>query len=444
MDANALPQAFREHLKELLADEYKDYEESLDAAPCAGIRLNLIKCRKSDTEIFAGVAGDPVSWCEEGFYVKEGAAPSEQPAYFAGLYYIQEPSAMSPAAFLPVRPGARVLDLCAAPGGKSTQLAGKMKDGVLYSNDISPSRGRALLKNLERAGVKDLFVTAESPEHLERHFPGYFDSVLVDAPCSGEGMVRKDPGILKDWMERGPRYYAAMQREILGSAGRMTAEGGYLLYSTCTFSEEEDEGTIEDFLQDHEDFELVPLAPVGGAVSGKRPGTLKFWPHRVRGEGHFLALMRRKGEPAEREIREEQAVALPGLDGLFVRTRGAGKIFSKDGFRYLLPGNEKVIPGLRYLRTGLLLGEDKGKRFVPSQSLAMAMRAEDSVYTLSLPADDDRLKRYLKGESVDSTGTEQVPEGARILILYEKWPLGFAKKNRGLLKNELHPGWRIM
>ena len=131
MDPNLLPQAFKDHIKALLADEYKAYEESLDAAPCAGIRLNLIKCRKSDTEIFAGVAGDPVSWCEEGFYVKEGAAPSEQPAYFAGLYYIQEPSAMSPAAYLPVRPGARVLDLCAAPGGKSTQLAGKMNGGVL-------------------------------------------------------------------------------------------------------------------------------------------------------------------------------------------------------------------------------------------------------------------------------------------------------------------------
>ncbi|MBR3165866.1 MAG: RsmB/NOP family class I SAM-dependent RNA methyltransferase [Lachnospiraceae bacterium] len=444
MDPNLLPQAFKDHIRDLLAEEYKDYEESLDAAPCAGIRLNLIKCRKSDMESFADVAGAPVSWCGEGFYAAEGAAPSEQPAYFAGLYYIQEPSAMSPAAYLPVRPGARVLDLCAAPGGKSTQLAGKMTGGVLYANDISPSRGKALLKNLERAGAKDIFVTAETPERLERSFPGYFDSVLVDAPCSGEGMVRKDPSILKDWMERGPQYYSVIQKEILESAAGMTAGGGSLLYSTCTFSEAEDEKIISDFLEKHSDFTLVPLHPAGGAVSGKLPGTLKFWPHRVRGEGHFLALMKKRGEAEERALTEEYPVKIQGLDGITVRTRGAGKIFQKDSLRYLLPGNEKVIPGLRYLRTGLLLGEDKGKRFVPSQALAMALRAEDAEYTLRLHADDSRLKRYLKGESVDSTGAEAVPEGARILILYEKWPLGFAKKNRGLLKNELNPGWRIM
>ena len=439
-----LPQAFKDHIRALLGEEYKDYEESLDAVPCAGIRLNLIKCRKPDMEIFAGTAGDPVSWCEEGVYVKEGAAPSEQPAFFAGLYYIQEPSAMSPAAYLPVRPGARVLDLCAAPGGKSTQLAGKMNGGVLYANDISPSRGRALLKNLERAGAKDIFVTAETPERLERSFPEYFDSVLVDAPCSGEGMVRKDPSILKDWMERGPQYYSVIQKEIMESAAGMTADGGFLLYSTCTFSEEEDEDIISDFLEKHDDFSLVPLPPAGGAVNGKLPGTLKFWPHRVRGEGHFLALMNKHGEAADRPAADEHPVTIPGLDGITVRTRGAGKIFQKDGLRYLLPGSEKAVPGLRYLRTGLLLGEEKGKRFIPSQALAMALRAEDAEYTLRLTAGDGRLKRYLKGESVDSAGAETVPEGARILILYEKWPLGFAKKNRGLLKNELNPGWRIM
>ena len=258
-EASFLPPRFRERMEQMLPpDEYRRYLDSLTESPAAGLRINTLKWTPEEAEDALPFLTGDVPWAYGGKYYAPEARPSRSPAYFAGLYYLQEASAMTPGDLLPVSPGDRILDLCAAPGGKSTQLAARLAGtGVLYANDISASRAQALLKNLEMAGAARIFVTAETPERLENVFPEYFDGILTDVPCSGEGMFRRNNTMTKDWLLRGPAYYQPIQREILSRAAGMTAPGGYLLYSTCTFSREENEDNIEWFLSEHPGFSLV-------------------------------------------------------------------------------------------------------------------------------------------------------------------------------------------
>lgn len=376
---------------------------------------------------------------------------------------------MAPAAVLPVCPGDKVLDLCAAPGGKSTELGARLQgEGLLVSNDISNSRAKALLKNLELFGIPNICVTSETPEKLASVFGPYFDKILVDAPCSGEGMFRKDPNLIKSWLERGPEYYAPIQRQILKSAAAMLKPGGMLLYSTCTFAKLEDEDTIQWILEEEPDLELVPIEPWEGACGGfDGMPVIRLFPHKIEGEGHFLALLRKKdtqapdggkfsgsigsdnrsgaasGKDSAQVRRLEQESDFGQWEAMLTQALDHSRIMVRDGMVYYLPKCFDRSWNLRYLRTGLLLGEWKKNRFEPSQAAAMALPMKEFSQTVSLSAEDDRTIRYLKGETVFPTPEES--SGLKkgwVLIGVDDYPLGWAKYTGNNFKNKYYPGWR--
>lgn len=464
-DVRQLPEAFLLKMQELLGEEFGQYLESFKEEWKPGLRVNTLKLSPGELAELVPWNLEPVSWADNGFYYDgtldgEVLRPSKHPAYYAGLYYLQEPSAMTPAAMLPVVPGDRVLDLCAAPGGKSTELASKLKGrGMLVSNDISYSRARALLKNLELAGAANICVTSEAPEKLAGVWPEFFDKILVDAPCSGEGMFRRDEDMVKDWNEKGPEYYVPIQRQILSQAAAMLRPGGYMLYSTCTFSVEEDEGNVAYVLEEFPQMQLccLDLDKVPGACGGfGLPGCMRLFPHRLKGEGHFLALMRKKGgddggkeilppmDPGTARKRVRAVEKEKELDA-FLRQSGAewdyGRIvIHQDNVYYLPEGLAWNLP-LRFLRTGLFLGELKKGRFEPSQALAMSMKAGQFPNTVSFPGGDSRVLRYLKGETISLEGDEGPVKGW-CLAAMEGFPLGWAKGTGMSLKNKYYPGWR--
>lgn len=265
-----LPITFQEKMKQLLGEEeFQAYIQSFESSNKNGLRVNTSKISVEDFLKISPFSLEPVPWTTNGFYYEKGEQPAKHPYYFAGLYYLQEPSAMSPAAFLPVNAGDKVLDLCAAPGGKTTELGVKLQgEGVLITNDISHSRAKALLKNVELFGLKNAMVLSEPPAKLAQCFGGYFDKILVDAPCSGEGMFRKDPAIMKNWEKTGVGFYRDLQREILGETVKMLKPGGMLLYSTCTFSPEENEQSIEYLLSLDESLSLIELPMFDGFDMG--------------------------------------------------------------------------------------------------------------------------------------------------------------------------------
>ena len=464
-DVRQLPEAFLLKMQELLGEEFGQYLESFKEEWKPGLRVNTLKLSPGELAELVPWNLEPVPWADNGFYYDgtldgEVLRPSKHPAYYAGLYYLQEPSAMTPAAMLPVVPGDRVLDLCAAPGGKSTELASKLKGrGMLVSNDISYSRARALLKNLELAGAANICVTSEAPEKLAGVWPEFFDKILVDAPCSGEGMFRRDEDMVKDWNEKGPEYYVPIQRQILSQAAAMLRPGGYMLYSTCTFSVEEDEENVAYVLEEFPQMQLccLDLDKVPGACGGfGLSGCMRLFPHRLKGEGHFLALMRKKGgDDGGKEIlppmdsgtarKRVRAVEKEKELDAFLRQSGAewdyGRIvIHQDNVYYLPEGLAWNLP-LRFLRTGLFLGELKKGRFEPSQALAMSMKAGQFPNTVSFPAGDSRVLRYLKGETISLEGDEGPVKGW-CLAAMEGFPLGWAKGTGMSLKNKYYPGWR--
>ena len=464
-DVRQLPEAFLLKMQELLGEEFGQYLESFKEEWKPGLRVNTLKLSPGELAELVPWNLEPVPWADNGFYYDgtldgEVLRPSKHPAYYAGLYYLQEPSAMTPAAMLPVVPGDRVLDLCAAPGGKSTELASKLKGrGMLVSNDISYSRARALLKNLELAGAANICVTSEAPEKLAGVWPEFFDKILVDAPCSGEGMFRRDEDMVKDWNEKGPEYYVPIQRQILSQAAAMLRPGGYMLYSTCTFSVEEDEENVAYVLEEFPQMQLccLDLDKVPGACGGfGLSGCMRLFPHRLKGEGHFLALMRKKGgddggkkilppmDPGTAGKRVRAVEKEKELDA-FLRQSGAEWdyeriVIHQDNAYYLPEGLAWNLP-LRFLRTGLFLGELKKGRFEPSQALAMSMKAGQFPNTVSFPGGDSRVLRYLKGETISLEGDEGPVKGW-CLAAMEGFPLGWAKGTGMSLKNKYYPGWR--
>ena len=454
-----LPERFEKRMRELLGAEYEAFEKGYDAEHAAGLRVNTMKLSPEKFETIAPVAVRKIPWVKNGFYYNADVEqPAKHPYYFAGLYYIQEPSAMTPAAVLPVAPGERVLDLCAAPGGKSTELAAKLcGEGVLVSNDISNSRAKALLKNLELFGTKNAVIVSEPPAKLAERFTGYFDKILVDAPCSGEGMFRKSPAIMKNWEQYGVEYYQKLQREILPSAVKMLRPGGMLLYSTCTFSPEEDEDTLAFLLREYPELSVVdsPLSYEGFApgrpewVNGPEEikKAIRIWPHRLEGEGHFVALLQ-KSETAQcipyttervrpAKISEEAQAFLERLK----LTLAPERIVAREERLYYLPENLPDLSGLRILRSGLLLGEMKKNRFEPSRALACALKAEEYDNCYNLIAEDEDVIRYLKCETIDAKAS--VKNGF-VLVCVDGYPLGWGKAANGVIKNKYLAGWRMM
>lgn len=454
-----LSEEYLNRMRDLLGEEeFSAYLKSFDEERLYGLRVNTAKVTPEAFPELVSWDLKPVPWIPNGFYYEGTERPAKDPYYYAGLYYLQEPSAMTPAMLLPVEPGDRVLDLCGAPGGKSTELGVRLAGkGVLISNDISNSRAKALLKNLELWGISNICVTSETPDKLADVFGPWFDKILIDAPCSGEGMFRKDDDMVKSYEERGPEYYSEIQKEITDQAVRMLAPGGLLLYSTCTFSRCEDEEIICHILENHQEMELIRLPLFEGASGGiGLDGCIRLFPHKIKGEGHFISLLRKNGGGAERtaagsrersrtEPQGKKAPALPteltDFLALINREFEDSRIMIKNDSVYYLPENFVPAKELRYLRTGLLLGELKNKRFEPGQALAMTLHAEDFRQTISWKKEDDRVIRYLKGETISLT-PEEGPVKGWCLVCVDGYPLGFAKGTGMALKNKYYPGWR--
>lgn len=452
-----LPQEFTDRMREMLGEEeFARYEESLTEPRYNGLRVNTLKMAPEEFQKISPFDLAPIPWCPNGFYYKREENPAKHPYYHAGLYYIQEPSAMTPASFLPVEPGEKVLDLCAAPGGKTTELGAKLqKKGVLVSNDISISRTKALLRNIELNGIPNIVVLSEEPGKLSGRFHSYFDKILVDAPCSGEGMFRKDPLMVREWSPDKVEKYGALQKEIIIEAAKMLKPGGMMIYSTCTFAPEENEQTIEYLLEKFNEFSLVDLPLYDGFDQGHPEWSKtgredlkkcrRLWPHRIKGEGHFVALLQKSRDCTPKKLRtysyhpSKMTRELTDFLKEVNLNLDTKRIEIHEERVYYMPEELPDIKGLRIVRAGLFLGNLKKKRFEPSQPLAMAFSDEEGFRRVNLSVEDERLIRYLKCETINVEG-----ENGNVLICVNNQPLGFGKLTNGVLKNKYRPSWRWM
>ncbi|MCT4596399.1 MAG: RsmF rRNA methyltransferase first C-terminal domain-containing protein [Vallitalea sp.] len=454
-----LPEKYITKMKLLLGNDYNSYIKSFDEERHYGLRVNNLKIDSKQFEKISPFKLEKVHWISNGYYYDKNYVLSKHPYYYAGLYYLQEPSAMTPAELFDINEGDKVLDLCAAPGGKSTELGAKLGgSGVLVSNDISASRAKGLLKNIEILGITNSIVLSETPEKLVDYFPQYFDKILVDAPCSGEGMFRKDPSMIKNWNEDSVNHYSEIQRNILPNAAKMLKPGGYMLYSTCTFSPEENEMIISEFINNNKEFELVTLPTFDGFDRGKNKWakqtkdnlekTIRLWPHMIKGEGHFIALLYKKDNTSNDFNHDDYIIKSKQKDYevfLEFEKEYLNKRFDRDRLEvinsklYLMPREIPSLKGLRVLRTGLYLGEIKKKRFEPSQALACSIRKDEFSNNVDLDVEDNNVIKYLKGETLHLDG-----EKGWNLVSINGYSLGFAKKANNLLKNKYYPGWRLM
>lgn len=566
-----LPQSFLDSMREILGEDYEAFLAGFDGQRQYGLRVNTLKMNLEEFERIAPFHLKKVPWISNGYFYEAEDVPARHPFYSAGLYYLQEPSAMTPASRLKVQPGERVLDLCAAPGGKATELGAALQgEGLLVANDINTARAKALLRNLELFGISNSFVTNEPPHVLAERFPEFFHKIMVDAPCSGEGMFRKNPAVVDSWQEKGPEYFSKLQREIIVQAADMLLPGGMMFYSTCTFSPLENEKTITHLLKERPDMEVVPMEDYEGFAEGLTSYRdeifdescklcRRIWPHKMSGEGHFMALLHKKSEAEQRvkQDRQDANVIMQNINQLQTENNGelgisgianmnekadtseafdknkeanineilginkkedtigyqpivknifdkkeieisqqSGKKASKKSKKakkkqqsetkssiwwekckglskeqkaaaedffshvniaydvgridvrgdnlYYLPEPQYDGRGLHFLRNGLFMGEFKKKRFEPSQPFALALRAQDFDQVLDFPADDERLQRYLRGETLDVSdliGDEKKRKGWQ-LVMAAGHPLGFGKLVNNNLKNKYPAGWR--
>ena len=461
-----LPKVFEEKMKDLLGSEYEAYTACYDEPRHYGLRVNTAKISVEDFLKIAPWPLEPVPWIHNGFYYDgDNIQPSKHPYYFAGLYYLQEPSAMTPASCLPVTPGENVLDLCAAPGGKATALGAMLNgSGLLVANDISSSRTRALLRNVELFGITNAFVTNETPAHLKDRFPEFFHKILLDAPCSGEGMFRKEEALARDWTPEKSDELSVLQKELILQAADMLRPGGQLLYSTCTFAPNEDEEVISYLLENRPDMELLELPtyegfapgiPAWGNGNSALSRCVHLFPHKMQGEGHFMALFRKEGRT---DLIGQFSYVKPDPDTrkwleLFFKEIGL-RTFSGQPFDwnrvetrkdkvYYLPPVTGDFRGLTFLRNGLYLGDLKKNRFEPSEPFALALRKGDVDGIISLSVDDQRLTRYLKGETLNIEPAEAAHTKGWHLLCVEGYPLGFGKLVGQTFKNKYPAGWRV-
>jgi NOL1/NOP2/sun family putative RNA methylase len=457
-----LPVAFEQKMREMLGPDYENYLASFGCDAYQGLRVNTAKISVEDFLKLSPYELRQVSWCPNGFYYDKAQKPAKHPFYFAGLYYIQEPSAMTTASLLPVEEGDVVLDLCAAPGGKSTELAAKLHGtGLLVTNDISNSRAKALLKNIEVFGVGNALVTSEPPNELAKRFPGFFDKILIDAPCSGEGMFRKQGNMTKAWEKNGVDLFVGLQQSILKEAVTMLKPGGTMIYSTCTFSKEENEQAMEYLLSLDDSLHLQELPLFDGfdkghpewGITGNEELTKcrRLWPHRIEGEGHFVAMVRKDRDntalPVTEYIFSKERLSREAVD--FIESIQYPFDLSRMDVQkervFYIPEKMPYVKGLRILRCGLYMGDMKKNRFEPSQSLAMFLKASQFPNSICLSVEDERVIKYLKGETIELEENEiKTYKDGICLICVEQYPLGFGKLSKGTIKNKYLPGWRWM
>ena len=525
------PELFAETMRRLLKDDYEDFSASFLESRKNALRVNRLKDCGAGFEASAPFPVTRVPWTDNGYYVDYRDKPGQHPWYRAGVYYLQEPSAMAPAQILPVSPGDRVLDLCAAPGGKATEIGARLAgEGILIANEISASRARALERNIELFGIRNCVVTNEPPARLAQRFAAYFDRILVDAPCSGEGMFRKDPDAVRKWSAEKVKECAAIQRELILKAADMLRPSGYMVYSTCTFEPEENELVIAHLLRERPDMELAEISCTGGRETfsraytlqeladrgygtgtrertqhGDRPGmdlskeartdpvreaqsarsrdpqtdapegvrmdlskAVRIWPHLAKGEGHFIALIRKKaaarpeapvparGAKKSKDGKKQQKSPLISrkdreLVSQFLSRYAAGlkadwnRIEIRNDHVYQLPEDCPDLRGLKFLRAGLYLGELRKNRFEPSQELALALPGvvncpgvDDGIH-IRFSSEDERLYSFLRGESVL---LENSGENGWRIVCADVYPAGWGKLVSGMLKNHIPPAWR--
>ena len=484
-----LPEKFLERMQNMLGEEYPAFLESLSGKRYRALRLNPLKTRIQEGKEKLPFTLSPVPWTKNGFYYEEEEQPGKHPYHEAGLYYNQEPSAMAPvpclmeerasAAAIPERQEEhvsaaampeqreepalpeRVLDLCAAPGGKSTQIAEYMRGrGMLITNEIHPQRAKILSENIERMGISNAIVLNETPESLSKRFIAFFDRILVDARCSGEGMFRKNDNAGEEWSEENVALCAERQDGILDCAATMLRPGGRLVYSTCTFAPAEDEGSVSRFLETHPDFYLEKEE--------------RLMPHKVKGEGHFLAVLHREGGQLSnaatagteksltlKDCREfldfaKEALTIPAEE------LTEGKILLRFGEQlYLAPAETPSLRGLKVLRPGLHLGTVKKNRFEPSHALALFLKKEQVVHAVNLACDGTAVRKYLEGQTLTigagcdvemahiitrgRMAAEQenvsLPKGW-CLVCVDGYSLGWGKAAGAVLKNHYPKGLR--
>lgn len=434
-----LPEDYLKNMKQLLIDEYDLYLDSFNNDRVYGLRINTNKISVKDFLQINPFNLKPIPWTDDGFYFDEKDKPSKHPYYYAGLYYIQEPSAMLPAQVLPIEENDIVLDACAAPGGKSSKLANKLnKTGLLISNDISVSRAQVLLKTLESQGISNAYVIAENINDLNLYET--FDKILIDAPCSGEGMFRKEPDLIKSWIERGNEYYSDIQKTIIKKALTLLKPGGKMVYSTCTFSKLEDEDIVEYALSICPELKVLPINRCEGFVAGlteKTTNCVRLYPHKIKGEGHFVALLQ-KGENKTSNKQINNICKLPE-DDFF---KSINKEFKNGSFvlrqdkLYFEPNIKINTKGLRILRSGLYLGEYKHNKFEPNIALGLALRKDEYNNILNFDLKDERVIKYLKCETLD---VKDKYVSGYVLVCVDNYPLGFGKVDKGILKNK-YPG----
>ncbi len=490
-----LPESFCRRMQAMLGDEYDAFIKSYEQMPRRALRLNPLKFQNmslSDALSSLPWEVSPIPWCDTGFYYNNEDRPGRHVLHEAGVYYIQEPSAMVPAALLDAKPGEYILDLCAAPGGKSTQIAGAMKgEGILVSNEIIPNRAAILSENIERCGITNAIVTNEDSGHLSQIFPEYFDAIMVDSPCSGEGMFRKDENAASEWSLDNVKICAERDDEILDNADRMLSPGGRMVYSTCTFAPAENEGSIARFLRRHPNYRIASPVYYEGLDKGipswgipdafiKEPfsdsaataaavqsessiisdlaSTIRIWPHHAEGEGHYAAILIKDGPLIPRELRhtanggnksiknkdlelwiqfKEEILQLQEDTPLYNLIEHGTYLWFGDNL-YVLDGNAPGLKNLKTKRPGLHLGTRKKQRFEPSHALALALFSEQVQHSAdvnSIPSFS--ASRFIGGETFSREG-----EKGWYLITAGPFSIGWGKLAGGIMKNHYPKGLR--
>lgn len=447
-----LPEAFAERMKKLLGDEYPLYLAALEQEPVKGFRVNTDKISVEEFEKINTLSGEKIPYVENGFYLHTDKI-GNHPYHHAGMIYVQEPGAMAPAECVEIQPDWHILDMCAAPGGKSTQLKNKLgKSGVLVSNEIIPSRCKVLTGNIERLGLRNVITTCSDTGHLIRFFHKSFDLIMVDAPCSGEGMFRKDEEAVNQWSEENVRLCAERQLEILNNAVPLLKDGGYIVYATCTFSLEENEMVVDSFLRKHPEFELKEVTPAvrentcdgvcfDGCECEKISLARRFYPHKSKGEGQFMAVLKSKIEPSHRKENpkkckvKENPIVTEFLDSVLTNYEKDNVIVSGDKVNYFTPVFS--IPDA-YFSCGVTIGEIRKNYIQPHHQFFMAL-GKDFKRKINLSPDSENLKKYLHGEEIEA----DLPNGWAVVTV-NGCTIGGAKVVSGKAKNHYPKGLRTV
>ena len=448
-----LPQEFENRMKTLLGDQFEDFKKSFDEPPVRAFRVNTDKISLEDFEKINPFGGEKIPYVPNGFYFDYDGI-GNHPYHHAGMVYVQEPAAMVPVESIEIGKNWKVLDMCAAPGGKSSQIKNKLgKDGILVSNEIVPSRCKILTGNIERMGFQNVVTTCMHPQKLIKMFPqNYFNMIMVDAPCSGEGMFRKEEIAIDEWSPENVKMCAERQAEILDCAAKLVKVGGYIVYSTCTFSLEENEMTVDAFLQRHSGFELVPATEkvrentvdgiyFDGCKCENIEYTRRCYPHKTKGEGQFVAVLHYADSPIDSEhffvpMGKEKLdkTLIDFLDDTLTTYKKENVQMYNGNPVYFTP--DFPVPRGVAFACGVTIGEIRKNYIVPHHQFFMAM-GKDFKRKIELTANSEEIKKYLHGEEFNT----DCPNGWAVVIV-DGCTLGGVKVSNGRAKNHYPKGLR--